>query len=678
MERKLIEDVLPVDVISRDAGIEMSFKPTPSYLARCRELGLPHPGRKFFDPKIRSLLPWLARRSRAVARALNLAAILPAATPPDLYLRMLGFSKEQLPALVAAGYPPLLSYARPEVDPSLLESVVIMDPMAGGGTIPLEAAILGARTIAGDYNPVAFLILRATVEWPARYGPDLYRRVREEARALIAFAREALAPYYGGEDRGYLILRQALSDSGPIPLVSSVILGRGIALQLNGGRPRLAPASVRGPTRRDLIEPWIQQHRAMMQGNPDLLITHRVVAVQERGGFRPAREEDQELLRRALEANMASLPLLPDTDLPEDNRIFRKIRALGSYRYLFNPRQALAMGRLIRYVRERVRALAREDPEFGAAVATYLAFGLCRLADFNSILTSWNERQGTIRDALGSYYKFRELRLEGVYAEAVVPYRTLEWIFEPDAERETAGGICPVLKELTRSLRGDLGGRIQIFMMDALQLSRHFRRLADVINVDPPYFDVHGYSDFSEFFWPILQTTLEEALPVLFGGRVLLDWSPAMRTAPRQHEVIGRMGREDEEFEGRLAQALQEMREALKDDGLLVLWFSHRELKAWQAVARALHRSRFTVVNVIPLVSEHPTRSVTRGGRGGIHRVLVVVARKAEFAPVVDIDTLRERFLAQLQKARLFPHERIDPAEMETLASALEILFREA
>lgn len=671
--RKLIEATLPVDVISRDAAIEMSFKPVPSYLARCRELGLPVTGRRFYDPKIRSLLPWLARRSRSAARALNLAALLPAHTPPDRFLKMLGFSEEQLRELVAAGYPPLISYAQPAADVPEVEGAVIMDPMAGGGSIPLEAAILGAQTIACDYNPVAFLILRATVEWPARFGPELYQKVRHEARGLIEFARQELARFYKEADRGYLVVRQVFADSEIVPLASSIALGRNAAIWIDGEKAQLSSSPPKSQTRRDLIDRWIEQHKAMMQGRADLLMTHRIVAVQEQRGFRLARDEDQEPLRAALDELLALPAVLPDVELPPDNRIYRKVGALERYRFLFNPRQALALGKLMGYVKERAKDLSRTDAEFGAAVATYLAFGLCRIADFNCVLTTWNERQGTVRDALGAYYKFRELRLDGVYAEAVVPYRTIEWVFEPDADRHTAGGICPVLQELTLRLRG-ASGKIRVFMADAMQLSRHFRGVADVINVDPPYFDVHGYSDFSEFFWPILQTTLEDLLPILFGEQVLFEWSPTMSTVPRQHEVIGRMAADEGEFEDRLARALTEMRAALKDGGLLVLWFSHRDLKAWRAVARALRRSGFVVVNVIPLVSEHPTRSVTNGGKGGINRVLILVARKAEDNPEIDMDGLRRRFLEQIVKARLFSHEEVSQEEIDFLVAAINIL----
>ncbi len=50
------------------------------------------------------------------------------------------------------------------------QAPTLLDPFAGGGAIPLEATRLGAQAIANDYNPVAYLILRATCEFPQKYG----------------------------------------------------------------------------------------------------------------------------------------------------------------------------------------------------------------------------------------------------------------------------------------------------------------------------------------------------------------------------------------------------------------------------------------------------------------------------------------------------------------------------
>lgn len=59
---------------------------------------------------------------------------------------------------------------------------VVLDPFAGGGAIPLEATRLGCQAIANDYNPVAYLILRATCEFPQRYG----KPTAEEQRGIGA------------------------------------------------------------------------------------------------------------------------------------------------------------------------------------------------------------------------------------------------------------------------------------------------------------------------------------------------------------------------------------------------------------------------------------------------------------------------------------------------------------
>ena len=55
----------------------------------------------------------------------------------------------------------------------------VLDMFAGGGAIPLEAMRLGCQAIANDYNPVAWFLLKCTLEYPQRLAgkthplPDL-------------------------------------------------------------------------------------------------------------------------------------------------------------------------------------------------------------------------------------------------------------------------------------------------------------------------------------------------------------------------------------------------------------------------------------------------------------------------------------------------------------------------
>ena len=64
----------------------------------------------------------------------------------------------------------LLAEARREIVRRLVaKPPLILDPFAGGGTIPLEAQRLGLEAHASDLNPVAVLINKALIEIPAKF-----------------------------------------------------------------------------------------------------------------------------------------------------------------------------------------------------------------------------------------------------------------------------------------------------------------------------------------------------------------------------------------------------------------------------------------------------------------------------------------------------------------------------
>ncbi|MDK2854829.1 MAG: putative methylase [Bacillota bacterium] len=65
------------------------------------------------------------------------------------------------------------------------QDIIVLDPTAGGGSIPFEALRLGCRVIANDLNPVAVVILHATLDYPARYGPDLKDEIKKWGHKLV-------------------------------------------------------------------------------------------------------------------------------------------------------------------------------------------------------------------------------------------------------------------------------------------------------------------------------------------------------------------------------------------------------------------------------------------------------------------------------------------------------------
>lgn len=66
------------------------------------------------------------------------------------------------------------------------EPKVVLDPTAGGGSIPFEALRLGHKVIANDLNPVAAVILHATLDYPARFGADLVSDIERWGKRLVS------------------------------------------------------------------------------------------------------------------------------------------------------------------------------------------------------------------------------------------------------------------------------------------------------------------------------------------------------------------------------------------------------------------------------------------------------------------------------------------------------------
>jgi putative DNA methylase len=88
----------------------------------------------------------------------------------------------------------------------------VLDPFAGGGAIPLEAMRLGCEVTAVDINPVAWFILKCTLEYP--------QRLANQRRPLPAFACESyefMESYFkakGFKDAALRVQLESLSLNG--------------------------------------------------------------------------------------------------------------------------------------------------------------------------------------------------------------------------------------------------------------------------------------------------------------------------------------------------------------------------------------------------------------------------------------------------------------------------------
>src|SRR5262249_7956825 len=131
-------------------------------------------------------------RARQLLEPLGLRA----KTDHDLRARLLRFIGDFANWDLAA-HPTYLQVARGLVKAAHPEETpLIVDPFAGGGSIPLEALRLGCEAFASDLNPVACLILKVMLEDIPRHGRDLADELRRLGAAIKSQAEQELTELY--------------------------------------------------------------------------------------------------------------------------------------------------------------------------------------------------------------------------------------------------------------------------------------------------------------------------------------------------------------------------------------------------------------------------------------------------------------------------------------------------
>ena len=137
------------------------------------------------------------------------------------------------------------------------EPPLVVDPFAGGGSIPLEALRVGCDAFASDLNPVACLILKVLLEDIPRHGPALAEELRRVGKQIKEQAGKELAEFYppdpdGARPIAYLWARtvrcEGVGCGAEIPLMRSFWLckkaNRRRALRLVPVAPVSPPATV--------------------------------------------------------------------------------------------------------------------------------------------------------------------------------------------------------------------------------------------------------------------------------------------------------------------------------------------------------------------------------------------------------------------------------------------------
>ncbi len=431
---------------------------------------------------------------------------------------------------------------------------LVVDPFAGGGSIPLEALRVGADAFASDLNPIPVLLNKVLLEYIPKYGQRFADEVRKWGEWIKCEAEKELSEFYpkdadGATPIAYLWAR-TIQCEGPgcgaeVPLIRSFWLSkktnRSLALQL-----------VPNPDAKQVeFQIVIKQHDGWVdQANPKTKIdkptfdgtvkrgsatcpccgyTTPVVRVRQqlkvrRGGTNDARllcvvttrsdehgryyrlptdydlkavsKAVKELERRRREVT-GSVSLVPDEklDVRGIRHTWAMIYGLESWGDYFTPRQALTLVELTRLVRDAGERIAKSgDSELVVPIQTCLAFVTDKMADKASSLCRW---KASAEYMGGNTFGRQALPMLWDFCEASVLGKVtgdiaseFEWVEK-------------VLRHGALSVGGD--GHAEAASAAAHPLPDGS---ANAFITDPPYYDAVPYAFLSDFFYVWLKRNL--------------------------------------------------------------------------------------------------------------------------------------------------------------------------
>ena len=411
---------------------------------------------------------WWARRPLVASRAAILASLLPADADRNRFLHVIGIhgdpvaTRRKIDAARRRGerfegqaysYPRAFGHVPGRDDEQWLQSTLgrapatfaVLDPTAGGGSIPFEALRLGTRTVANDLNPVSALLMRATAEWPFLYGSALESAFGDLSERFVSAREERLAPYFPPESQSSALTTNWLwARTVTCPYCDGLVpLSPNWRLASDGTGVRLLPDCAGGPgtpgrvcafeivgsvadqfpgtvARGDGHCPYAdcgrvvdgaeikRQAQAGRMGEQLYAVVYkqRVETRTKSGkrgrdkwvrGYRAPRPEDDNAA--GIAARLAEkLPeweafdLVPSERFPEDGNDDRPIQyGMPLWRDLFSPRQLLCHGVNVEVYREMLdadRSAGRLD-ELRSAAYGYLALSLDKLLNYNSRMSVW-------------------------------------------------------------------------------------------------------------------------------------------------------------------------------------------------------------------------------------------------------------------------------------------------
>lgn len=527
---------------------------------------------------------------------------------------------------------------------------MVVDPFAGGGSIPLEALRVGADVVATDLNPIPVLLNKVTVEYIPKHGERLAAELRKQSEWIRREAEKELGhlfptPVKGATPIAFLWARTILSEAPgegslpvEVPLVRSMWLAkggsRGAALRwvrddkgsvvcrtvertfadgrtLRVRQPQLevfepqkaadvppgtstggaATCPVTGFT--TAVESVRRQLMPRSGGAADSRLIAVVETRDDQSGrlYRtplPADWAGELSAQSELKRRMAGRPNFAPSGEINHLRGFFNIVLYGmkTWGSLFTQRQLLVLDTVGRLV---AAASKNVPPDLAEAVESCLALVLGRIADGNSSLARWQNAGQKISNTFGR----QALPMVWDYAEAN-PFcsatRSLESMFE---------WIIEVVER-----EGRPGGSGSAQQADA---AAHFLPddSAALLCTDPPYYSAVPYADLSDFFYSWLSRALRHRHPQLFSAPLTPKDEECVQLS---HRAAMYRQKDQAWYESKMTRVAGECRRITQPSGLGIWVFASKETAAWEAMLSALVTGGWTITASWPIDTEMASR----------------------------------------------------------------------
>ena len=564
------------------------------------------------------------------------------------------------------------------------ETPLVVDPFAGGGSIPLEALRLDCDAFASDLNPVACFILKVMLEDIPRRGPDLADELRRAGAEIKAQAEQELADLYPKDPDGampiaYLWARtvrcEAPQCGAEIPLTRSFWLcrkpKRKMALrpeivQDHGAIPRVELVVFEPQTDDEVLGGTVARAKATCLCCGAVLPPERVrsqLAAQS-GGADTIFDKDGNRMGGALLTAVVTLRpgergrhyrLPTDTDYAAVLAAQDQIAAIldewdrggqqglrpvpdeptpvgggsGAGRAFSVQRYGMLQWGDLFTARQKVALLelSRHFASLAPNINEVGAAALSRLADKNASLAVWNQ--------IGE-------KIEHVFGRQALP---IVWDFaEVPVFSSATGNFLSGLELVALVIQawpGSSAGHVQ--QADA---TRHPLpdESADLWFTDPPYYDAVPYADLSDFFFVWLKRSLPDHPTLRDPFDTDNSLSPKCPEAVQDEtkQVNGRP-KNRAWFEETMARAFTEGRRVLSNDGIGSVVFAHKTTEGWEALLSGLIRGGWTITGSWPIATERPGRLRAQESAALATSVHLVCRPRAEDAPVGEwADVLRD------------------------------------